>query len=78
MWKGLDIHPPTDPNPGQLMAPGMTGRFDPVRYEGMIIDELAKGEYVIIDMQYLSAAGRADLDAVIARHPEWAGKVRLH
>jgi uncharacterized protein YukE len=76
--QAVDIYPPPSPDQGRAMPPGEPRRFDPLRYEDKIAQELAKGEFVIIDTQFLSAAGRADLQALIASHPEWAGKVYLH
>jgi hypothetical protein len=76
--QAVDIYPPPDPRHGQPMPPGEPRRYEPQVFERKIARELAKGEYVILDTQYLSAASKADLEALVARHPTWAGKVYFH
>ncbi len=74
----IDTFPPPGRQQGQPMPPGQPGRYDDAEFEQDVLDELAKGQYVIIDSQYLSAPAKASLEALVARHPEWAGKVVFH
>ncbi|MBX6748538.1 MAG: WXG100 family type VII secretion target [Micromonosporaceae bacterium] len=70
-----DIFPPTAPNAGQPMPPGLPGRYDGPGFERAVADQLAAGQNVILDTTYLSDAARADLRARVASHPEWDGRV---
>ncbi|GGK67625.1 hypothetical protein [Nocardia camponoti] len=75
-----DVKAPTDtfqqgPYAGQPMPPGTRGIYDRAQLEQKIENELYEGENVIVDTNNLSANGAADLRALIASRPEWAGKV---
>ncbi|WP_067840045.1 hypothetical protein [Nocardia lijiangensis] len=83
--KHWDMKQPTDtfpasagPKAGQPMPPTMRGAYNEADFEKMVADELATGESVMIDPQNLSTAGLQSVEQVVARHPEWAGKVVIH
>lgn len=83
--KHWDMKQPTDTFPpaagnmaGQPMPPTMRGAYNEQDFEKMVGDELGTGENVMIDRQNLSEAGLKSVQQVIAKHPEWAGKVQIY
>jgi hypothetical protein len=66
-----DVQPSYRPTPGQpINNPQSIPRFT-----SMINAELAKGENVMLDPDGMSPGRLAQLQEVVAGHPEWVGKV---
>jgi hypothetical protein len=66
-----DIRPSYRPSAGQpIDNPQTTERFT-----DMINDELAKGQKVLLDPDGMTPARLAQLEQVVAAHPEWLGQV---